>query len=231
MFSYRQIINAFTSETESQMVKRLIAGILIWYFIDTLLFFVIGITTSDLQALITGVFLVFWLILTSYVSKWSEKSEFVQDHFSVAYLVLVLILAFIEETIVYFNGGGLGGKAVSLIQDILLAVPVFVGIALGLIILNHWMDLFAGEFFVLGAIQGFIVEIITAGNFGLMWFLGGPSLGIYGAMMAAVKKKEISGVATGKHFLLMLTIGTTLCFITAVAGAIFGDTIYSHLVE
>ena len=88
-----------------------------------------------------------------------------------------------------------------------------------------------GEIFAVGAIQGFIIELFLAGNLSLAWFLGGPALGIYGMMMAAVGKKDsVINEHTVRQVLLVLLLGTLLCFIGAIFGAIIGDTIYNSII-
>ena len=57
----------------------------------------------------------------------------------------VFILGIIEETVIYYNGGGLGGKALSLSHDLISTTPVFVGIGLGIYLLDKWLKLYTGN--------------------------------------------------------------------------------------
>ncbi len=207
--------------------QRAIKAVLIWYVVDTALFYIIGALLFEIQTVLSGVVLTFWLVLTIFLYNRYHYSEQLKDRFNWIYVILVFTLAFIEETVIYFNGGGLGGRATSLAHDLVLAVPVFVGIAFGILILHIKRLLTPGEFFMIGAIQGYLIEIMLAGNIGLAWFLGGPALGIYGSMMACfAPKAKVQDTSTHK-ILIDLILGTILCFIFVILGAIIGDTIYT----
>jgi hypothetical protein len=198
---------------------------LIWYFS-----FFFGAILSDLQMIFTGIILFFWLALTSLIFRLSHSSTTLNEKFNWLYLPVVFVLAIIEETIIYLNGGGLGGAALSLQHDLLLAVPVFLGIGMGIYILHFWKKLYAGEFFLLGAIQGFIIEIIFTGNILGVWLFGGAALGIYGAMMGALAPKiEESYHRSAKSTILILIVGIIICFVCVIIGAIVGDNLYSIL--
>jgi hypothetical protein len=187
-------------------------------------FLLIGAILLDLQMIFTGIILFFWLALTSLIFRLSHSSTTLNERFSWLYLPVVFVLAIIEETIIYLNGGGLGGAALSLQHDLLLAVPVFLGIGIGIYILHFWKKLYSGEFFLLGAIQGFIIEIIFTGNILGVWLFGGAALGIYGAMMGALAPKiEESHHRSAKSTILMLIAGIIICFVCMIIGAIIGD--------
>ena len=225
-------LSVFSSEVDSKIIKGIIKAVLLWYFIDTVLFLFVGLSETNLQTIFTGIFLIFWYLATTTLFRLSSKrTESLSKNFSKWYLPLILLLSVLEETLVFLNGGGLGGKAESLTQDLLLAVPVFLGIALGILVLNHWVPLSSGEIFVITSIQGFIIELVFSGNLILAWFLGGPALGIYGMMMAAVSKEKPKEQeeTLAKHVLIVLIVGTVLCLGGAILGAILGDTIYKAI--
>ncbi len=209
--------------------QRAIKLILIWYIIDTALFYLIGAISFQVQPVLSGAILTFWFVFTLFLYNKFHYSDQLKEYFNWIYVPFVFMLAIIEETIIYFNGGGLGGQATSIANDLILAVPVFVGIAVGILIIHIKRKLTPGEFFLIGAIQGYLIEILFAGNIGFAWFLGGPALCIYGGMMACfAPKAKIQDIST-KKITIDLLLGTILCFIFAILGAIIGDTIYSAI--
>jgi hypothetical protein len=215
-------------ETDPRWLQISIAVILIWYIIDMGFFFFIGAVMSDLQTIFTGIILIFWLALTALIFRLSRTSTTLNEKFNWLYLPIVFVLAIVEETIIYLNGGGLGGAALSLQHDLLLAVPVFLGIGTGIYILHFWKRLYSGEFFLLGAIQGFIIEVIFTGNILGVWLFGGAALGIYGAMMGALAPKiEDHHHRSTRSTILLLIAGMILCFVGVIVGAIIGDNLYS----
>ncbi|MFX0069777.1 MAG: hypothetical protein ACFFAO_01675 [Candidatus Hermodarchaeota archaeon] len=126
----------FYNENDANWIKKLTIIVLILYCLTTLLFFLVGALEINLQSILAGVILIFWIVFTTIIFKFAHDSEFLKENFRWCYIPAVLILAIIEETIIYYNGGGLGGKAKSLEHDLLLAVPVFVGIAVGIYLIN-----------------------------------------------------------------------------------------------
>ena len=227
-----KLLSSFTKNTDSGITRAIVKFVLAWYLIDTILFFIVGLSEENIQTILTGIFLVFWFILTIILYNETRKIIWLVDNFSKIYLLLIFVLATLEETLVFLNGGGLGGKATSLTQDLFLAVPVFVGIALGILILDHWIPLTNGEIFVLGAIQGFLVELVISGNLALVWFLGGPALGIYGMMMSSFSKDSVQDETKKslKYILIIFIVGSVLCYGGAILGAIIGDTLYRAII-
>lgn len=217
-------------KTDPRWLRVSVSVILIWYIVDMGFFFFIGAILSDFQLIFIGIILFFWLALTSLIFRLSRSSTTLNEKFNWLYLPVVFVLAIIEETIIYLNGGGLGGAALSLQHDLLLAVPVFLGIGTGIYILHFWKRLYSGEFFLLGAIQGFIIEVIFTGNILGFWLFGGAALGIYGAMMGALTPKiEEHHHRSAKSTILMLIVGIIICFVCVIIGAIVGDNLYSIL--
>ncbi len=219
----------FYDENDSGFLRKLILLIIIFYLLTTFLFFLSGILEMNTQTILAGVILVFWLLFTVLLFIKFHNSTFLKENFKWLYLPVILVLAIIEETIIYFNGGGLGGKAKSLEHDLLLAAPVFVGIGVGIYILHMKRKLNPGEFFLLGAIQGFLIEIIFSGNIGFIIILGGGAMGIYGAMVACLSPAQEDNMKTNKQLIIDVLIGTIFCFIFVLIGAIIGDNLYNAI--
>ncbi len=219
----------FYDENDSAFQRKLIIIIIIFYILTTFLFFLSGILEINTQTILAGVILVFWLLFTVLLFTKFHSSSFLNENFKWFYIPSVFILAIIEETIIYYNGGGLGGAAKSLEHDLLLAVPVFVGIGIGIYLLNLKRKLNPGEFFLLGAIQGFLIEIIFSGNIAFILILGGGAMGIYGAMMACFAPAQEDNVKKLKQLIIDLLLGTILCFIFVIIGAIVGDNLYNAI--
>ena len=219
----------FYDKNDSGSLRKIIMIIIIFYLLTTGLFFLSGILEMNIQTILAGVILVFWFLFTTLLFIKFHNSSFLQENFKWVYIPTVFILAIMEETIIYYNGGGLGGKAKSLEHDLLLAVPVFVGIGVGIYLLNMKRRLNPGEFFVLGAIQGFLIEIIFSGNIAFIIILGGGAMGIYGAMMACFAPAQEDDTKTTKQLIINLLLGTILCFIFVLIGAIIGDNLYKAI--
>ena len=217
---------SFSSESDASYIHKFIRVSLIWYWISTTLFFFFGIIEDDLTTILAGCILIFWYYFTRALFKITKKREISDRAFSYLYIIFVFFLAVIEETVIYYNGGGLGGDATSLWHDLSIAVPVFVGISVGILLTHKIKSLTRGEFFILGAIQGFIIEIFIAGNILLFWFFGGGVLGMYGMMMACVLPKTPK-INLAKSSIVKIVLGSILCFFMVILGAIVGDTIYN----
>ncbi|MFX1444251.1 MAG: hypothetical protein ACFFHV_12625 [Promethearchaeota archaeon] len=219
----------FYDENDSGFLRKLVLIIIIFYLLTTFLFFLSGIIEMNIQTILAGVILVFWLLFTVFLFIKFHNSTFLKENFRWLYLPAVFILAIIEETIIYYNGGGLGGMAKSLEHDLLLAVPVFLGIGVGIYLLHIKRTLNPGEFFILGAIQGFLIEIIFSGNIAFILILGGGAMGIYGAMMACFAPAQEDNTKTSKQLIINLLLGSVLCFIFVLIGAIIGDNLYNAI--
>ncbi len=223
--------SVFYDENDPSWIRRMIRFILIWYLIDTALFMFIGIASADFQAFISGLILLFWLIFTRAVFKSFYGSSFVKNRFFWIYVPFVFLLSIIEEVLIYFNGGGLGGEAESLTHDLILAIPVFVCIGIGVFVINRRIPLRTGEFFLLGAIQGFLIEIIFAGNILFVWLFGGAVLGIYGSIMGSiVPTYETAIERSKKKSALIMIIGSIFCFFMVIVGAVVGDTLCNLII-
>lgn len=188
---------------------------MIWYLIDAGFFMIIGGIDRNIQTIFTGLILIFWFILTRQVFTHSRSWEK-----SIRYIGSVFILAIIEETVIYYNGGGLGGKALSLSHDLISTIPVFVGIGLGIYLSDKWLKLYTGEYFAVGATIGLIIEVFLTGNFMLIVFIGGAAMGIQGALMVvAAPENEVDDRTLVRSGLLHV-VSVVISFLIALIGPI-----------
>lgn len=216
----------FVNNSTNSKLKLFIKASIIFYLLDIILFLVIGIVESRTTDIVNVLFFVFWFFLTILLYT---KIDLKDINF-VYYTILILILAIIEETIIYFNGGGLSGAAKSLTQDLLLAVPVFVFLGIALFLLKDRFLLTAPDFYTYGSIFGFFIEIILGGKIVLIFLFGGPALFIYGSMLATFAPKNFNTERKSKiGIFLKVVIILVVMFIFMIAGAILGDTIYALL--
>ena len=148
----------------------------------------------------------------------------------ILYLPIVFIIALIEETIVYYSGGGLQGAAVSLWHDLALAIPVFLMIGVGILITNRIYKMNSGEIFLLGYICGAILEIILPVHFFnpvLILLFGGAGAGFYSILYTGFAPiPEIAPERTKIQSIKILLIGTIICFVCMVIAGIIGSTLY-----
>ena len=146
------------------------------------------------------------------------------------YLPIVFVIALIEETIVYYSGGGLQGAAISLWHDLALAIPVFLMIGVGILITNRIYEMKSGEIFLLGYICGAILEIILPVHFFnpiLILLFGGAGAGFYSILYTTFAPvNEILPEQKKVHTIKILLIGTIICFICMIIAGIIGSTLY-----
>jgi hypothetical protein len=221
----------FYDENDPPFLHKLNMLIILMYLLTTILFFIFGILALNLQTILAGVILTFWILFTICIFKIFHTYSYFIRNFRWIYIPAIFVLAVLEETIIYYNGGGLGGKAKSLEQDLLLAVPVFLGIGIGIYLLNHKRKLNPAEIFIIGAIQGILIEIIFPGNIGFVLIIGGGAMGIYGTMMACVSPKHENNIKSINKILIDLLVGTCICFIFVIIGAIIGDNLHTIFLE
>ena len=205
----------YTGESDPLWLKKYIKGIMIWYLVDAGFFMVIGGLDNNIQTIFTGLILIFWFILTRYVFLKSRSWKK-----GIHYIGSVFILAIIEETVIYYNGGGLGGKALSLSHDLISTLPVFTGIALGIYLSDRWFGLYTGEYFAVGATIGLIIEVFLSGSLNLIVFIGGAAMGIYGALMVAVAPENQVADRTPLRSGLLHIVCVVVSFLIALIGPI-----------
>ncbi len=222
MFSFQFFVNYSTNSKKKYYIK----GTMILYIFDVFLFFLIGVVERSFQDIITGTFLVFWLVLTVLLfNKFNFKFITI-----VYYTLFLTILAILEESIIYFNGGGLSGTATSLTQDLVIAVPVFVFLGVSLFILSKYLGLDSSDLYIYGSLFGFLIEILIGGKIVLFYLFGGPALVIYGSMIATFAPKRINeNKIQYMNSYLKILIVLIVMFIFMILGAIVGDTAYRML--
>lgn len=222
MLSFQSFVNNKTNPK----VKLFIKASIIFYLLDIILFLIIGLVESSTTNLVDVLFFVFWFFLTILLYN---KLDLKSINF-VYYTFLVLVLAVLEETVIYYNGGGLGGTATSLTQDLIHAVPIFVFLGIALFSLKNKFQLTASDFYTYGSIYGFFIEIIIGGKIAFFFLFGGPALFIYGSMLAAFAPKTLNTEKESKiNVFLKIIIILIVMFTFMLAGAILGDTIYKML--
>ena len=219
----------FFDENNPAWLQTTVTVIIIWYIIDVAFFFLLGFI-NILNVLAAGN-LVFLLLITSLIFKYLRQNGQFQDKIKYLYLPTIFILAIIEESIVYYSGGGLQGAAVSLWHDLALSIPVFLMIGIGILITNHIKMMNSGEIFLLGLICGIILEIILPGhyfNILLIILFVGAGAGFYSILYTALAPiPEIIPERTKIQTIKILLIGTIICFICMVIAGIIGTTLYN----
>lgn len=216
----------FYDENDNSRLQKLIIVIIGLYILTVAFFLIFGITGSDLQAILSAVILVIWLAVMALIFKLLRNTEIIHSYYRWFYLPGVVVLAISLETPIYFIGGGLSGTAESLEHDLILTIPVYLGIGIGSYIVNWKRKMNPGEFFLLGGIMGFIIEIVLLGRFDLIWFFLGGVLGMYGAVNSVFSPAQDDNEKEFKNILLNLFFGTILCCIFIVIGAFLGHFLY-----
>ncbi|ASA76964.1 hypothetical protein CDI07_01160 [Thermococcus sp. 5-4] len=212
-------LDAFSSPVETRGVRLSVRFVLLWFWLDVLLFLLLGLLErSPRNVLSSGILLLVWCAAVA-LHKVFEKSVWFEDHPGFTYLLAALLMALFEETLVTLNGGGLGGKATSLAHDLTIAVPVFMGIGTGLYLAHRIAPMSRGEFFLFGALFGFFVEIILNGAWSGLVLLGGGAMGLYGMILSAYTPGTNSPAPLGvRKVLIVMALGTAFMFVGSVAG-------------
>lgn len=103
------------------------------------------------------------------------------------YLPVALGLAVAEETLIYAFGGGLQGEARSLLHDYAVAMPVFLALVGGWFLVTRRYRVGTGTVFLLAGAHGLLLELVLTGlvaSPAVVFLLGGPTLVIYGSVVA-----------------------------------------------
>jgi hypothetical protein len=87
------------------------------------------------------------------------------------YLAAVAVLALIEETAVYYVGGGLQGAATSLPEDWVGSVPTFVGLGAALLLSVRRLGLSSSEVLAAAAASGIFIELGPGAGFSPVAFI------------------------------------------------------------
>ncbi|WP_240703260.1 hypothetical protein [Thermococcus indicus] len=136
-------------------MKLAVRFILLWFWLDLLLFLLLGIFERSPRNIITSVILFLVWLATVALPRIFGESEWFGNRPGFTYLFAVFLMALFEEPLVTLNGGGLGGRATSLAHDLTIAVPVFMGIGVGFYLAHRMVPMSRGEFFLFGALFGF----------------------------------------------------------------------------
>ena len=99
-----------------------------------------------------------------FLSAWSLISLILKRIRSKPFILTAILLAFLEETIIYFLGGGLQGTAKSLLDDYLGSIPVFAMFIFGwwLFLRSYDIDDYKLAFY--SGLHGWILEVIVPGH-------------------------------------------------------------------
>ena len=101
-------------------------------------------------------------------------------------MLSIFLISIIEETIVYFIGGGLHGLAKSLIHDYIRSIPIFLTHAFLWLKYMSRYEYTEGEIFLLAGLHGFFWEIVVSGmifNPVLLILFGGIPFILYGLLV------------------------------------------------
>ena len=224
----------FYDQENPEWLRTIVFIIIIWYIIDVVIFFLLGFL--NILNVLAATNLLILLLLTNYIfMKFRAKQQ--NTRLKILYLPIVFVIALIEETIVYYSGGGLQGAAVSLWHDLALSIPVFLMIGVGILITNRIKKMNSGEIFLLGYICGAILEIILPVHFFnpiLILLFGGAGAGFYSILYTAyapipeiAPESEIAPERNKIQSIKILLIGTIICFVCMVIAGIIGSTLYA----
>jgi len=197
--------------------------VLLWFCLDVLLFLLLGLLEHSPRNVLSSVILLLVWLAAVVLPRGFGKLEWSGNHPGFTYLLAVLLMALFEETLVTLNGGGLGGRATSLVHDLTIAVPVFMGIGTGLYLSHHMAPMSRGEFFLSGALFGFFVEIVLNGAWSGLVLLGGGAMGLYGMILSAYTPGTDSPAPLGVRKVLIV-MALEAAFM--LAGAVAGDTLW-----
>ena len=218
----------FYDEENPDWLQTFVYVIIVWYIIDVIIFYLLGFL--NILNVLAATNLLILLILTNYIFMNLREKQQQNNSLKIFYLPIVFVIALIEETIVYYSGGGLQGAAVSLWHDLALAIPVFLMIGVGILITNRIYKMNSGEIFLLGYICGAILEIILPVHFFnpvLILLFGGAGAGFYSILYTGFAPiPEIAPERTKIQSIKILLIGTIICFVCMVIAGIIGSTLY-----
>jgi len=187
-------------------LKNTVKILLIWYFLDLVFSLIIAVVESEWSL---AVYLYMWTAICFICYKIRPKK----------FVVSAFLLAVLEETIVYFLGGGLQGTATSLLDDYAGSLPVFLMFILGwwMILKKYHID--GEDIYLLAGFHGFLLEIIVPGHIFsplTIFLLGGSSFFIYVSIILIPSKPSATKINRANVFhkivswiliTLLITIG------------------------
>ena len=207
---------------ESWLVRGFLIAVISWYLIDSSMFAIIGVLTDSWNMVLTSAILTVWFIMTVLLHQALRQLKLGWKVTMIFYLPFIFILSGLEEFFVYSIGGGLGGKAESLLHDFTLALPMFVFVGGGLLLSWRLFKMSAGEVFLSGAVIGLIIEVVMPLNLFYSWLFGGAALGIYGLLywtaVPLVDRKNTNG-RSALNILGGALIGMIFAVISGVIGS------------
>ena len=214
----------FYDENDSPFLQSLIIIFIVLNYVTVVFFILFG----DLQSIISATILALWPPLGILIFRLVRHSDFFERNYKWLYFTGVIFLATILETIIFFNGGGLGGNAKSLAHDLIVTLPVYFGIGLGAYVLNSKRKLNPGEFFIIGGLTGVLVESFIGGALGLMIFFFGGVVCMYGVVNATFSPQQQDNQKSLKTALIHIILGILLSVIFLLIFGIIGNVIYDN---
>jgi len=159
------------------------------------------------------IFLTIWSLIFLVLNKIKPK----------LFILTSTLLAFLEETIIYFLGGGLQGTAKSLIDDYLGSIPVFVMFILGWWLFLKKYDIDGYRLVFYSGLHGIVLEIVIPGHiFSITTVLlfAGTTFLVYGGMIVIPRRPEGTREANIKAIIKYWIFILILIFI----GGLIADT-------
>jgi len=130
-----------------------------------------------------------------------------------SFILIALFLVLLEETIVYYLGGGLQGKAISLLDDYAGAFPPFFIFIFGWYFVLKRYQIGDDHLYILAGFHGFFVGIIFTGLIFSPIFIilfGGGVFFIYASIILTPTKpkgkKEIYGFSLLGYFIVIMIL-------------------------
>ena len=189
-----------------------------WFIIDVILALILWFS---LNVFTFTIYFTLWLLIIRIASALNLKSMVPSS----------IMLAVLEETIVFFLGGGLGGEARSLVDDYLGSIPMFAGLIIGwwLFIRKHKVD--PNYILILSGLQGFIIELVFTGlilNPLNILFFGGATLFIYSSIICTPNwpqgMEDTNVVSHIKWFIISFILGLIGGILGAVMRSIYNPS-------
>lgn len=209
-------MQALNSFSKLRLRTKFLLG---WFILDLVLSVIIAKTTGDFSL---ATYLLLWISLS--IIAYKIRPPF--------FIFSAVILAFLEETIVYYLRGGLQGAAKSLVDDLAGAMPVFLAMIMGwwFVLKRYHFD--EESLYLFSGMHGFFVEIVASGlilNPVAILLFGGSSIFIYATIIICPQRpkaeENIREVSISKKIVLWLGILALI-----IIGGIIGDTLRKFLV-
>jgi len=159
-------------------MRAVTKALLIWYLLDLFFSLIIGVLENEWSL---AIYLSIWTVICLICYK--VKPKF--------FVVSAFLLAVLEETIVYFLGGGLQGTATSLLDDYAGSLPVFLMFILGwwIVLKNYYVD--DETLYFHAGLHGFLFEITIPGHLLSLltvFLFGGSAFFIYASIILIPSK-------------------------------------------